>query len=229
MHFYRFAESRLWECHVFSFKIVRASQQSRVVLFIFVYGPRKTHVLHVTVVLFVWFSAYAVHWAAGSSWGELRFAWNFLMLSESRLWTCRVFTGFADMQMRFDIISRGFADHRLWEYRIFSFQNACLARWKSRVFPFTFYVFLLFEALQSFWRLCEALGGFGRRCEALGGFGMFGKLWKALQALRGFARLWNIWKLLGGFGRHGRLCHAMGGFGMLWLALKGFVRLWEVL
>ena len=70
----------------------------------------------------------------------------FTMFSESRLWECRVFTVFAYRQVRFDCIFTGFADNRLWEYRIFSFKNACLAQ-KSRVFPLTFHLFLLPEAL----------------------------------------------------------------------------------
>ena len=42
-----FAESRLWECRVFSFKIARISQKSRVFPFTFVPAPRKSHDLHV--------------------------------------------------------------------------------------------------------------------------------------------------------------------------------------
>ena len=56
------------------------------------------------------------------------------------------FTVFADRQVRFDCIFTRFADNRLWEYCIFSFKNACLAQ-KSRVFPLTFHLFLLPEAL----------------------------------------------------------------------------------
>ena len=87
-----------------------------------------------------------MHWVAGSFCGELRFACNFTLFSESRLWECRVFTVFGDRLVRFDYIFTGFADNRLWESRIFSFKNACLAQ-KSLIFPLTFHLFLLPEAL----------------------------------------------------------------------------------
>ena len=61
----------------------------------------------------------------------------FTMISESRLWECRVFTLFAYRQVRFDCNFIGFADNRLWEYRIFSFTKACLAE-TSRVFSVDF-------------------------------------------------------------------------------------------
>ena len=84
---------------------------------------------------------------------------------------------------------------------------------KSRVFPFTFHLFLLLEALQSFVRLLEVLE-------------VFGMVWKALWDLGGFVRLWavlrgveRLWEALGGFIDFGWLCHALGGF--------GFGRLWE--
>ena len=48
-----FAESRLWECRVFSFKIGRISQKSRVFPFTFVPAPRKSHDLHVNLLIFV--------------------------------------------------------------------------------------------------------------------------------------------------------------------------------
>ena len=70
----------------------------------------------------------------------------FTLFSESRLWECHVFTVLAYRQVRFDCIFTGFADNRLWEYRSFSFKNACLAQ-KSCVFPLTFHLFLLPEAL----------------------------------------------------------------------------------
>ena len=120
-----------------------------------------------------------MHWVAGSFCGELRFAYNFLMFSESRLWECRVFTVFADRQVRFDCIFTGFADNRLWEYRILSFKNACLAQ-KCPVFPLIFHLFLLPEA---FVRLWQVLPGFG-------------KLWEALEGSAGFARFCEA---LGGF------------------------------
>ena len=73
------------------------------------------------------------------------FECNFTVFSESRLCECRDFTVFADRQVRFDYIFTRFADNRLWEYRIFSFKNACLAQ-KSRVFPLIFHLLLLLEA-----------------------------------------------------------------------------------
>ena len=62
-----FAESRPWECRVFSFKIARASQKSRVFPFTFAHGPRKSHVLCVNLHIFAGFFANAVHEGAGSS------------------------------------------------------------------------------------------------------------------------------------------------------------------
>ena len=49
-----FAESCLWECRVFSFKIARISQTSRVFLFTFVPAPHKSHDLRVNLLIFVW-------------------------------------------------------------------------------------------------------------------------------------------------------------------------------
>ena len=56
--------------------------------------------------------------------------------------------------------------------------------------------------------------------------GWFERFWKALQALRGFVRIWAVLRLLKsleealeGFRGFGRLCHALGGF--------AFGRLWE--
>ena len=46
-----FAESRPWECRVFSFKIARISQKSRVFPFTFVPAPRKSHDLHVNLLI----------------------------------------------------------------------------------------------------------------------------------------------------------------------------------
>ena len=82
--------------------------------------------------------------------------------------------------------------------------------------------------------------GIGSLWEALG---WFERLWKGLQALRGFVRLWavsrgleRLWEALGGFIGFGWLCHALGGFGFgrLWgafekprgalEALEGFAR-----
>ena len=51
-----------------------------------------------------------------------------------------------------------FSESRLWECRVFSLKNARTSQ-MSHVFPFTFHLFLLLEALQGFWRLCEALRG----------------------------------------------------------------------
>ena len=48
-----FAESRPWECRVFSFNIARTSQKSRVFPFTFVPAPRKSHDLHVNLLIFV--------------------------------------------------------------------------------------------------------------------------------------------------------------------------------
>ena len=87
------------------------------------------------------------------------------------------FAVFADTCVMFQCMLIGFAEIRLRECRMFSFKNACTSQ-KSRVFPFTFHLFLLLEALQ----------GFGRYWKAL----------QALHALRGFARLWAASR---GFGR----------------------------
>ena len=118
------------------------------------------------------------------------------MFFESRLWERRVFTMSADKCVMFQCNFTGFAEDRLWECRIFSFKNARTSQ-KSRVFPFTFHLFLLLEALQGFERLWEVLE-------------VFGRLWAAL-ALRGFVRLWVVLK----------------GFVMFWeaLALEGFGKL----
>ena len=48
-----FAESRPWECRVFSFKIARISQKSRVFPFTFVPAPCKSHDLRVNLRIFV--------------------------------------------------------------------------------------------------------------------------------------------------------------------------------
>ena len=54
------------------------------------------------------------------------FACNFILSSESRLWECRVFTVFADTQVRFGCIFTGFVDNRLWECRTVWFRiNEC--------------------------------------------------------------------------------------------------------
>ena len=105
------------------------------------------------------------------------------MFSESRLLECHVFTVFADRQMRFDGIFTWFADHRLWEYRIFSFKKTCLAQ-TSRVFLWIFHLFLFLEALQGFVRLWQVLEGFG-------------KFWEALERSAGFAKFCS--EALGGF------------------------------
>ena len=94
------------------------------------------------------------------------------MFSESRLWKCRVFTVFADKCVMCQCLFTGFAEHRLWECRVFSFRNARTSQ-KSRVFPFTFHLFLLLEALQGFGRLWEEV---------------FGGLWDGLEGSAGFAR-----------------------------------------
>ena len=118
---------------------------------------------------------------SGSFCGELRFACNFTLFSESRLWECCVFTVFGDRLVRFDCIFTGFADNRLWEYRIFSFKNA----WhQSLVF------FRRFSICSCSLRLCNA---FVRLWEVLPGFG---KLWEALEGFAGFARFCVA---LGGF------------------------------
>ena len=153
---------------------------------------------------------------SGSFFGGLVFACKFTgmlcftMFSESRLWECRVlqcflkavcgnvmfFTVFAYRQVRFDCIFPGFADNRLWEYRIFLLKKACLAQ-TSRVFLWIFLLFLFLEALQGFVRLWEVLEGFGKFLEAL----------RVLLALQSFARLWEA--LSGGLER---LRKVLGGF-----------------
>ena len=98
----------------------------------------------------------------------------------------------------FNTMLRLFSESRLWECRVFSFKNARASQ-MSRVFPFTFHLFLLLEALRGFEILREALGGFGTPCEvleALDGFVMF---WEAL-ALEGFGKplqsLGRLWEAL---------------------------------
>ena len=71
---------------VFSRSKLRASQQFRAFSFTFAPSCRQSHVLYVNLCIFVRFFAYAVHWVAGSFCGELRFACNFTLFSESRLW-----------------------------------------------------------------------------------------------------------------------------------------------
>ena len=94
------------------------------------------------------------------------------------------FTLFAYRQVRFDCIFIGFADNRLWEYRIFSFTKACLAQ-TSRVFLWIFHLFLFLEALQGSVRLWEVLEGFGKFWEALEGSAGFAKFCKALGGFVG--------------------------------------------
>ena len=48
-----FAESRLWECRVFSFKIARTSQKSRVFPFTFAPACPQSHVLRAFLYVFV--------------------------------------------------------------------------------------------------------------------------------------------------------------------------------
>ena len=48
-----FAESRPWECRVFSFKIARVLNKSRVFPFTFFPAPHKSHDLHVNLLIFV--------------------------------------------------------------------------------------------------------------------------------------------------------------------------------
>ena len=60
----------------------------------------------------------------------------------------------------FNVFFLGFAEHRLWECRIFSIKNGGTSQ-KSRVFPFTCHLFLLLEALQSFVSLLVVLEVFG--------------------------------------------------------------------
>ena len=48
-----FSESRPWECRVFSFKIARTSQKSRVFPFTFAPACRQSHVLCVFLHVFV--------------------------------------------------------------------------------------------------------------------------------------------------------------------------------
>ena len=133
-------------------------------------------------------------------------------------WFAYFAAGFSEYEVTFACIFTGFAESRLWECRVFSFKNARASQ-MSRVFPFTFHLFLLLlEALQGFERLwevlevfgmvwkvlegfagfggfCEAMVSFDRRGEALGGFGRFCWLWMALSSFWG---LW-LWKALGSF------------------------------
>ena len=62
-----FAEHRLWQCCVCSFKHARTLQQSRVFPFTFAYSLRKSNVLQVCLCILVSLFAYAVHDGAGSS------------------------------------------------------------------------------------------------------------------------------------------------------------------
>ena len=80
----------------------------------------------------------------------------------------------------------------LWEYHIFSFKNARTSQ-KSRVFPFSFHLFLLLEALQGFVRLLEVLE-------------VFGMVWKVLEGFGGFE---GFCEAMGSFERHGE---ALGWF-----------------
>ena len=52
-HVIGFAESRPWECRVFSFEIAHLSQKSCVFPFTFVPAPLKSHDLHVNLRIFV--------------------------------------------------------------------------------------------------------------------------------------------------------------------------------
>ena len=89
------------------------------------------------------------------------------------------FTVFADKCVMFQCIFTGFAENRLWECRIFSFKYVGTPQ-KSRVFPFTFHLFLLLEALQGFERLWEVLEVFGRLWDGLEGFGRLCRLCEVL-------------------------------------------------
>ena len=70
----------------------------------------------------------------------------------------------------------------LCECRVFLFKNARASQ-MSRVFPFTFHLFLLLEALQGFERLWEVLEVFGRLWDGLEGFG---RLCRLCEVLYGF-------------------------------------------
>ena len=98
------------------------------------------------------------------------------------------FVVFADKCVMFQLLFTRLSESCLWECCVFSIKNVRTSQ-KSPVFPFTFHLFLLPEALQGFGRLCEvALGGFGfsivyptaRLWQALG---PFGRLWEALLCL----------------------------------------------
>ena len=65
------------------------------------------------------------------------FAYYLTIFSENRLWECRVFTVFADRQVRLDCIFTGFGETCLWECPVFSFKIA-RALQTSRVFLFAF-------------------------------------------------------------------------------------------
>ena len=91
----------------------------------------------------------------------------------------------------------------------------------SRVFPFTFHLFLL---------LLEALQGFERLWEVLEVFGM---VWKVLEGFAGFG---GFCEAMGSFERRGEAVGGFIGFVMLWEALalesfgkllKSLGRLWE--
>ena len=81
-----FFESRLWECRVLSFNMWWMIWMCRVFPFTFVPSPRTSQVLVVCLHIFVSLFCYAVHSVAGSSWGELMCACNFIVFCESRLW-----------------------------------------------------------------------------------------------------------------------------------------------
>ena len=88
----------------------------------------------------------------------------------------------------------GFAENRVWERHVSRSKNARASQ-TCRVFPFTFHLLRLWEALGDSGKLLEALesfAGFARFCEALGGFGRlacfgkllvrFGRPWEALDS-----------------------------------------------
>ena len=72
-----------------------------------------------------------------------------------------------------------FSESRLWECRVFSFKNARASQ-MSRVFPLSFFLFLLLEALQGFERLWEVSEVFGRLWDGLEGFGRLCRLCEVL-------------------------------------------------
>ena len=92
-----FAESRLWECRVFSFKIARALQKSRVF-------PGKGS-------------------GPGFSFSCRPSALDRPLFERGRRIFCMHFTGFPDNEVTFERIFTGFAEIRLWECRVFSFKN----------------------------------------------------------------------------------------------------------